>query len=145
MIFWSMTRSTATLQKPETKYDKNYYNSTMKVFERRKNISRLACKYLSLINDVVERNNPDLERMLDLHQKIFNLNEENGYHFEEKWQNSVDLLVDFVFLNFLSSISTRETQCKTPDIPVLTSRNTQRDTQNTWHQQKYDKCPMCCR
>ena len=84
MIFRSMTRSTATLQKPETKYDKNYYNSTMKVFERRKNISRLACKYLSLINDVVERNNPDLERMLDLHQKIFNLNEENGYQFEEK-------------------------------------------------------------
>ena len=75
-----MTRSTATLQK--IKYDKNYYNSTMKVFERRKNISRLACKYLSLINDVVERNNPELERMLDLHKKIFNLNEEIGYHFE---------------------------------------------------------------
>ena len=70
-----MIRSTATLQKPETKYDKNYYDSTMEVFERRKNISRLACKYLSLINDVVERNDPDLERMLDLHKKIFDLNE----------------------------------------------------------------------
>ena len=53
----------------------------MKVFERRKNISRLACKYLPLINDVVARNNPDLEQMLDLHKKIFDLNEENGFHF----------------------------------------------------------------
>ena len=79
-----MIRSTATLQNLETKYDKNYYDSTMEVFERRKNISRLACKYLSLINDVVERNNPDLERMLDLHKKIFDLNEENGYHFESQ-------------------------------------------------------------
>ena len=74
-------RSTAKLQKPETKYDKNYYDRTMKVFEKRKNISRLACKYLSLINDVVERSNPDLERMLDLHKKIFDLNEENGFNF----------------------------------------------------------------
>ena len=71
-------RSTAKLQKLETKYDKNYYHRTMKVFEKRKNISRLACKYLPLINDVVERSNPDLERMLDLHKKIFDLNEENG-------------------------------------------------------------------
>ena len=77
-----MTRKTAPLQKPKSKYDQNYYDKTMKVFERRKNISRLACKYLPLINDLVERNNPDLERMLDLHQKIFDLNEENGYIFE---------------------------------------------------------------
>ena len=54
----------------------------MKVLERRKNISRLACKYLPLINDVVARNNPDLEHMLDLHKKIFDLNEENGFYFE---------------------------------------------------------------
>ena len=47
---------------------------------RRKNISRLACRYISLINDVVTRNTPDLERMLDLHQKIFDLNEENGWN-----------------------------------------------------------------
>ena len=53
----------------------------MKVLERRKNISRLACKYLPLINDVVARNNPDLEHMLDLHKKIFDLNEENGFYF----------------------------------------------------------------
>ena len=71
-------RSAAKLQKPDTKYGKDYYDRTMQVFERRKNISRLACKYLSLINDVVQRNNPDLERMLDLHKKIFDLNEENG-------------------------------------------------------------------
>ena len=50
---------------------------------RRKNISRLACRYISLINDVVTRNTPDLERMLDLHQKIFDLNEENGWKFLE--------------------------------------------------------------
>ena len=42
---------------------------------RRKNISRLACKYISLINDVVQRIVPDLEQMLDLHQKIFDLDE----------------------------------------------------------------------
>ena len=54
----------------------------MKVLERRKNISRLACKYLPLINDVVTRSNPDLEKMLDLHNKIFDLNEENGFYFE---------------------------------------------------------------
>ena len=91
-----MTRSSATLQK--IKYDKNYYNSTMKVFERRKNISRLACKYLSLINDVVERNNPELERMLDLHKKIFNLNEENGYHFENPGHSRSLVTVEYLNL-----------------------------------------------
>ena len=76
-----MKRKTVPLQERENKYDQNYYDKTMKVFERRKNISRLACKYLPLINDLVERNDPDLERMLDLHQKIFDLDEENGFHF----------------------------------------------------------------
>ena len=42
---------------------------------RRKNISRLACKYVSLINAVVQSIVPDLEQMLGLHQKIFDLNE----------------------------------------------------------------------
>ena len=42
---------------------------------RRKNISHLACKYVSLINNVVQSIVPDLEQMLDLHQKIFDLNE----------------------------------------------------------------------
>ena len=86
-----MTRLPATLQNPETQYDQNYYDTTMKIFERRKNISRLACKYLPLINDVVTTNNPDLEKMLDLHKKIFDLNEENGFQIFRAG-NEMDLL-----------------------------------------------------
>ena len=56
-------------------YNETYYKSKLKVFEKRKQIARLACKYLPLIRDVIQSPKPDLERMLNLHQKFFELNE----------------------------------------------------------------------